>query len=172
VTQATSLKNSGVILTGGEFFADGSILEFVRAQFEPEEVNLVHWKGKALEVAAHLEHAGREYALAAIDPTIKNVLRLPTKVAPPETTENLFMAAHDLLTRHLGQLDGCTTAMVCAVFASWMSPALSMSPILWIFSPAGSPRTLAIQLLSLLSHRPLQLVGLRRGDIARLPMPL
>jgi hypothetical protein len=172
VTQPTDPKNSGVILTGGEFFPAGSILEIVRAEFELEEVNLVHWKGKVLEVAADVEQAGREYAPAAIDPSIKNVLRLATKVASPETAENLFMAAHDLLTRHLGQLDRCATAMVRAVFASWMSPALSMSPILWIFSPAGCPRTLVLQLLSLLSRRPLQLVGLRRGDIARSPMSL
>jgi hypothetical protein len=47
-----------------------------------------------------------------------------------------------------------------------------MAPILWIFSAAGSLQTLALQLLSLLSRRPLRLVGLRRGDIARLPMSL
>jgi len=40
------------------------------------------------------------------------------------------------------------------------------------FFPAGSPRSLALQLLSLLARRPLRLVGLRRGDIARLPMSL
>jgi hypothetical protein len=135
-------------------------------------VNLVHWDGKVLEVAARVEHAGREYAPATIDPAIKNVLRLPTHVAPPESTENLFMAVHALLARHLVQLDSCITAMVCAVFASWMSPALSVAPILWIFSPAGSPRSLALQLLSLLSRRPFRLVGLRRGDIARLPIAL
>lgn len=64
MTQPTDPRNSGVILTGGEFFPDGSILEIVRAEFEREEVNLVHWKGKVLEVAADVEHAGREYAPA------------------------------------------------------------------------------------------------------------
>jgi hypothetical protein len=172
VTRAAGLKNNGVIQTGGEFFADGSVLELLRVQTEPEEVKLLHWHEKVLGVAAHVARAGVKYAPAAIDPNLKKNLRLPTRVAPPETTEKLFTDVHELLARHLGQLDSCTTAMVCAVFASWMSPALSMAPILWIFSPAGSPRNLALQLLSVLVRRPLRLAGLRRTDIAHLPMLL
>jgi hypothetical protein len=172
VTRAAGLKSDGVIKTGGEFFADGSVLELVRERTEPEEAKLLHWHGKVLGVVAHVEHAGREYAPAAIDPSLQTVLRLPTRVAPPETTESLFMAVHDLLARHLRQPDTCITAMVCAVFASWMSPALPIASVLWIFSPAGSQKNLALQLLGLLSRRPLRLVGLRHSDIARLPMSL
>jgi hypothetical protein len=172
VARPTSSSNTGVIQTSGEFFADGSVLELLRAQTEPEKVKLLHWNGNVLDVAAHVEHAGVKYAPAAIDPNLRKALRLPTHVPPPETTESLFIAAHDLLQRHLGQLDSCITAMVCAVFCSWMSPALSMAPIFWIFSPAGSPRNLALQLLSLLVRRPLRLVGLRRSDIPCLPMSL
>jgi hypothetical protein len=172
VARAAGLQNNGVIQTGGELFADGSVLELFRAQSEPQEVKLLHWNGRVLGVAAHVDHAGVKYAPAAIDPNLRKALRLPTHVPPPETTESLFIAAHDLLARHLGQLDSCITAMVCAVFCSWMSPALSMAPIFWIFSPAGSPRNLALQLLSLLVRHPLRLVGLRRSDIPCLPMSL
>jgi len=170
VTRAAGLKHNGVIETCGEFFPDGSVLELVRAQTGPEELKLLHWNGSVLDVAAHVEHAGGKYAPAPIDPNLNKVLRLPTRVAPPETGEKLFTDAHDLLTRHLAQLEGCITALACAVFVSWMSPALSMAPVLWIFSPAGSPRNRALQMLSLLSRRPVRIVGLRRGDIARLPM--
>lgn len=170
MTRAANLKNNGVIQTGGEFFADGSLLELVRAQTEPEEVQLLHWHDKVLDVAAHIDHACGKYAPAAIEPNLKKALRLPTRVAPPETGEKLFTDAHDLLTRHLAQLEGCITALTCAVFLSWMSPVLPMAPVLWIFSPAGSPRNRALQMLSLLSRHPVRIVGLRRGDIARLPM--
>jgi hypothetical protein len=170
VAQQTGVKKDGVIQTSGEFFADGSVLELVRAQTEPEEVKLLHWHEKVLGVAAHVDHAGGKYAPAAIDPNLQKTLRLPTRVAPPETTEKLFTDVHDLLTRHLAQLEGCITALACAVFVSWMSPVLPMAPVLWIFSPAGSPRNRTLHMLSLLSRRPVRIVGLRRGDIARLPM--
>ncbi len=170
VARQTGVKKDGVIQTSGEFFADGSVLELVRAQTEPREVKLLHWHEKVLEVAAHIDHAGKKYAPAPIDPDLRRVLRLPTRVAPPETGEKLFTDVHDLLTRHLAQLEGCITALACAVFLSWMSPALPMTPVLWIFFPAGSPRNRVLQMLSLLSRRPVRIVGLRRGDIARLPM--
>jgi hypothetical protein len=172
VVRESGVKKDGVIQTSGEFFADGSVLELLRAQTEPEEVKLLHWHEKVLGMAAHVDHAGGKYAPPAIDPNLKKALRLPTRVAPPESTANLFMAVHELLARHLGQPDSCITALVCAVFASWMSPALPMAPIVWIFAPVGSPRNLVLQLLSLLCRRPLRIVGLRRGDIARLPMRL
>ena len=170
MTRESGVKKGGVIQTSGEFFADGSVLELVRAQTEPEEVKLLHWNGKVLDVAARVTRAGVKYAPTAIDPNLKKVLRLPTRVAPPETGEKLFTDVHDLLTRHLAQLEGCITALACALFLSWMSPVLPMAPVLWIFSPAGSPRNRTLQMLSLLSRRPVRIVGLRRGDIARLPM--
>ena len=170
MTRAAGLKNNGVIQTGGELFADGSVLELVRAQTEPEEVKLLHWHDKVLDVAAHIDHAGRKYVPAAIEPNLKTALRLPTRVAPPETSEKLFTDVHDLLARHLAQPEGCITALACAVFLSWMSPVLPMAPVLWIFSPVGSARNRTLHILSLLSRRPVRIVGLRRGDIAHLPM--
>ena len=170
VARAAGSANNGVIQTGGEFFADGSVLELVRAQTGPEEVKLLHWNGEVLDVAAYIARAGLKYAPTPIDPNVKKVLRLPTHVAPPETTEKLFAAVHDLLTHHLGQLEGCITALACAVFVSWMSPVLPFAPIVYIFAPAGFPGNLTVRLLGLVCRRPIHLVGLRRGDIARLPM--
>jgi hypothetical protein len=172
VTRAAGLQNGGVIRTCGEFFADGSVLELVRVPPEPEELKLLHWHGSVLEVAAQVEHAGRKYAPAAIEPSVMKALHLPTRVAPAESARELFDAVHGLLARHLRQLNASITAMTFAVLASWCSPILPMAPILWIFAPTGSPRNLALRMLSLLCRRPLSLVGLKRGDIARLPLSL
>jgi len=53
-----------------------------------------------------------------------------------------------------------------------MSPVLPIAPILLVLAPAGSPKNLVLQMLGILCRRPLRLVGLRRGDMLRLPMPL
>jgi hypothetical protein len=172
VARSAGFESNGVIQTAGEFFLDGSVLELVRVPSEPEEVNLLLWNGTVQEVAAQVEHAGRKYAPAAIEANVMKALHLPTHVAPAETATELFEAVHGLLARHLRQLNPCITAMTFAIFASWCSPVLPMAPILWIFAPTGSPRNLALRLLSLLCRRPLSLVGLKRGDIPRLPMSL
>ena len=172
MTRATSFENNGVIQTAGEWFRDGSALELFRAPSEPEEVKLLHWNGSVLKVAAHVEHAGRKYAPAAIEPSVKKALRLPTRIAPPETTRQLFDSVHDLLSSRLGQLESCITRMVFAVFESWLAPVLPMAPLLWVFAPAGSPKNLVLQLLSLVCRRPLSLVAVRRADLLRLPMAL
>ena len=172
MTRAAGLQNGGVIQTCGEFFADGSVLELVRVASEPEKIELLHWDGSVLQVAAQVEHAGRKYAPTAIAPDVKRASRFPTRVAPAETARELFEAVYALLANHIGQLDPCITAMTFAIFASWCSPILPMAPILWIFAPVGSPRNSALRMLSLLCRRPLLVVGLKRGDIPRLPMSL
>jgi hypothetical protein len=170
--RAAGVQNSGVIQTCGELFPDGTVLELFRAPSELGQVNLLRWNGSVLEVAAHVEHAGRRYSPVAIDPYVKTALRLPTRVAPPETTRALFAALYDILASYLAQVDSCLTAMVFAIFVSWFSPVLPMAPIISIYAPAGTPKNLVLQLLSLFCRRPLRLIGLRRGDLLRVPMSL
>ena len=84
----------------------------------------------------------------------------------------MFTDVYALLASHLGQPDPCITAIVFAIFASWLSPVLPMSPILSIFAPPGSPKKLVLRLLNMLCRHPLCLVGLRRSDLLRVPILL
>jgi hypothetical protein len=70
------------------------------------------------------------------------------------------------------QLDSCVTPLVFAVFASWLSPVLSIAPILAIFAPPGSPKTRILQQLRMVCRRPLCISGLMRSDMLRLPWSL
>jgi hypothetical protein len=107
-----------------------------------------------------------------VDPSVAKAVRFPARVAPSESTRKLFTAVHALLASHLGQLDPCTTAIVFAIFASWLSPVLPMAPILSIFAPPGSPKKLVLRLLNMLCRHPLCLIGLRRSDLLRVPISL
>jgi hypothetical protein len=133
-------ENGAAIPTAGEIFSDGTVLDLLRDPARPEKLSLVRCQCGVLDFEPNVSHAGRMYEAIRVDWCVAKAIRFPTRVAPPESTKKLFMAMHDLLTRRLAQLDRCITAMVCAVFASWLSPVLPMAPILWIFSPAGSPR--------------------------------
>ena len=165
-------KDNSVISTAGEIFSDGAIIELLRDVANPENLKLVLSQEGALDLNPKVSHAGRAYEPMRLNRSVSKAVRLPTRVAAPETARKLFTAVHSLLSGHLGQLDTCITALVFAIFASWMSPVLPMAPLLWVFASAGSPTNLMLQLMSLLCRRPLRLVGLRRGDILRLPMSL
>lgn len=55
-------------------------------------------------------------------------------------SEGAFTDAHGLLSKYLGQLGTCVTAMVFTIFATWLSPVLPAAPTLWIFVPPGGPK--------------------------------
>jgi hypothetical protein len=168
----TKRKNCSAISTAGEILPDSVALELLRDPSDPKQFRVLSWRGKILEEGPQISRGGRRYEPVRIHPSLAAALRFPKHVAPHESTKQLFTDVHDFLRRHLAQLDSCITAMVFAIFASWISPVLPMAPILSIFAPAGSPKNLALQLLALLCRRPLRLAGLKRGDLLRVPMSL
>jgi len=165
-------EKSAAIRTAGKVFDDGTVIDLVRDASASEKLALALYREGVVEMKPEIAHAGRVYAPILIDPTISGNICLPTRAGDQETTRELFTAAHTRLSCHLGQLDACISALVFAVFASWMWPVLPMAPLLSIFAPAGGPTNLVLRMLSLMCRHPVKLTGLRRGDIARLPMSL
>jgi hypothetical protein len=166
------LKKDHPIPTAGEIFHDGTAIELVRDPSGSEKFTLVRCYDDLLETNHEVLRDNRIFVPIAMTPSVARAIRFPTRVALPESVNKLFMDVHALLQSHLGQLDGCTTAIVFAIFASWLSPVLPMAPVFSIFAPVGSPKDLVLQMLSMLCRRPLRLVGLRRGDLRRVPTEL
>ena len=165
-------ENSSPIPTAGEIFPDGTAIELLRDPSSKDQLTLVLCRNGTLDIKSEIRYANRAYAPVRVDPSVAKAVRFPTRVARPESTRKLFTAVHSLLASHLGQLDPCITAIVFAIFASWLSPVLPMSPILSIFAPPGSPKKLVLRLLNMLCRHPLCLVGLRRSDLLRVPILL
>src|SRR5271170_5634014 len=165
-------EKAKAIPTGGQIFADGVALELLRDSSAPEELRLLSWRGKILDEGSQMSIGGHRYEPVRVNRSIATALRFPVRVAPRESTRELFTDVHRLLRDHLGQLDSCITAMVFTIFAAWLSPVLPMAPILSIYAPVGSPKNLTLQLLSLLCPRPLCMAGVKRSDLLRMPMKL
>jgi len=172
MAKKTELEKTKVIPTAGQVFADGVALELLRDSSAPEELRLLSWRGNILDEGPQISIGAHRYEPVRVNRSIATALRFPERVAPPESTRELFTDAHLLLRDHLGQLDSCITAMVFSIFAAWLSPVLPMAPILSIYAPAGSPKNLTLQLLSLLCPRPLCLAGAKRSDLLRVPVEL
>jgi len=162
--------NSDVVRTNGQICPDGTVIELMRST--TNQTVLLLWKDERFEMSDRVEYSGMTYAAAPIAASILPALRLPARIGPPETTETLFADLHAFFTGRSGQLDSCVIPLVFAVFASWLSPVLSIVPVLSIFAPSGSPKTRILQLLRMVCRRPLCIVGLSRSDIRRLPWSL
>ena len=162
--------NSDVVRTNGQICPDGTVIELMRST--TNQTVLLLWKDERFEMSDRVEYSGMTYAAAPIAASILPALRLPARIGPPETTETLFADLHAFFTGRSGQLDSCVIPLVFAVFASWLSPVLSIVPVLSIFAPSGSPKTRILQLLRMVCRRPLCIVGLSRSDIWRLPWSL
>jgi len=160
-----------IVQTTGQIFSDGTVIELMR-NVNNQGIALVRWKNEHFETADRVEHSGAVYSAAPVPPSIVRAVRLPARIGPPETTEDLFRDLHSFFTGHSGQLDSCVTPLVFAVFASWLSPVLPIAPIVSIFAPPGSPKTRILQLLGMVCRHPLCLVGLTRRDLLRLPWSL
>jgi hypothetical protein len=160
-----------IVQTSGHCGPDGTAIELMRKANDRSAV-LLRWKDENFEIAERVSYLGTTYAVPPIAPGILRALRLPARIGPPETTETLFADLHAFFTSRSGQLDSCVTPLVFAVFASWLSPVLSIAPILSIFAPSGSPKTRILQLLRMVCRRPLCIVGLTRSDFRRLPWSL
>jgi hypothetical protein len=168
----TERENSSVILTAGEAFPDGTVIELLRDQACPPKLSLVRYRDGFLETKSEISHANRAYAPISVDPSVATAIRFPSRVASRETTRNLFTDAHGFLSSHLGQLDVCITALVFVIFATWLTPVLPTAPVLSIFVPPGAPKNRVLQILNMMCRRPLRLIALKRNDIPRVPMYL
>lgn len=172
MAERSELEEMKASPTAGEVFADGTAIELLRDPAGSEKLTLVRFRDGILDIKPTMPYANRVFAPMPVDASVAAAVRFPTRVGPPESAKLLFDELFALLGTHLGQLDSCITAMVFAVLASWISPVLPMAPILSIFTPAGSPKNLALQLLRLLCRRALCLAGVRRSDLFRLPIEL
>ena len=162
--------DSDVVRTNGQICPDGTAFELMRSA--TNQTVLLLWKDEHFEMAERVEYSGTTYAAAPIAPSVLRALRLPARIGAPETTETLFADLHAFFTSRSGQLDSCVIPLVFAVFASWLSPVLSIAPIVSIFAPPGSPKIRILQLLRMVCRRPLCLVSLSRSDLRHLPWSL
>lgn len=162
--------DSDVVQTNGQIFPDGTVIELTRNA--TNQTVLLLWKDEYFEMADRVEYSGATYAAAPIAPNILRALRLPARIGAPEATETLFADLYDFFTSRSGQLDSTVIPLVFAVFASWLSPVLSIAPLLSIFAPPGSPKARVLQQLRMVCRRPLSIVGLTRSELMSLPWSL
>jgi len=78
------------IATAGVIFDDGTAIELVEDQSQPQHLSLLKFDGNIAEVSAQVSHRGQVYVPLKLDPSVRHALRLPQNYSPCGSTSELF----------------------------------------------------------------------------------
>ncbi len=155
--------------TLGELFGDGRSIELIR-DTETGRLNLLLSDGESYTVAPRVEHGGRVYVPANLDPSMLRAVTLPGKCTDYGSTDKLFTGVRDSLTNH-GLPTEVALPMTYFGFSTWFPECLPAGACLSITGPRPEAN-LVLQLLACLVRRPLPLAEVSRASLCSLPMAL
>jgi hypothetical protein len=167
-TTSTSERESKIIRTSGELFADGCLIELVSAG---NQLDVLLWQNNRKKIAPQIEHRERVYKALDLDESLRNAVRFATEAEDFGTTAKLLSQIRILFERCIGLTSPESALLTAWVCSSWFQDCLSSPPTLMISGPEiGSAITL-LRLLACLCRRSLLLADVNRTALFSL-MPL
>jgi hypothetical protein len=154
-----------VILTNGKLFPDGGGIERLQGNL------LLQWRNGEEVIAPMGSYNDQPYAPAILDPSLEEILCLPTASQDFGSVEELVAELRQVIDEFLG-LDQPVTFLVAGVILStWVPECLPALPVLNPWGAAGAGTTL-LELLSCLCRQPMNLAGTSLRELAQLPQGL
>jgi hypothetical protein len=172
IANANSASNAkdDCIITAGETFPDGAMIELVASSSGLDKPDLLLWDGSKATVGPRVEHGGRIYEAAELAPSLYRALRLPSQCRDYGSARDLLAETADLFKYRLPERESALLA--CFSISTWLADRLPIAPSLVI---SGPDEELGIDVLHLLSYvcwRSLMLAELTPSSFRSLPMEL
>jgi hypothetical protein len=125
------------ILTLGELSPDGRVIDRLRQDL------LVFWHEGIENIQATVEHRGRTYVPAKLDPTLEEVLHLPARTEDFGTLESLITDISQLISRYAVLDDASALLVASFIMSTWVLDCLPSAPCLnlwgrWVPKPRWS----------------------------------
>ena len=149
----SSCADSTIEISGG-VLPDGRLADLIRVGLTGELMMPVS-DGTRIEVVGSVRVEGQTFVPVTLDPCIQHAVTLPTDESDYGSTESLFSATREVLTRH-GISEDIADAAVYFVFATWFPERFLPAPCLVITGPSPEA-ALLLQLLGCLVRRGLQM---------------
>lgn len=157
------------IATAGERFADGAVVEPVRAELGSERLRLLLWDGTKSEIGVEVKHASAIYFPAAIDPTLLRAMRLPSQRSEPEPVQRLVTDISKVLSEYTNLGESFVAALSRFVLATWVVQSLPIAPWLAIVGAETSQASQLRRLLLCLCRHALTLANVTVQGLCSLP---
>src|SRR3984885_7993364 len=116
------MNGGPAIKTTSALFPDGGAIELVRDAVSGE-LRLLAFDGKDHHVGQQVKHAGRQFALPDVSPSISQAMTLPSRCCSPPSTANLFTSICKVFVDR-GIAAGAALRATYFSFASWFPDVL------------------------------------------------
>ena len=169
-TTSTSDRDSRVVRTSGEIFADGSVIELVSSATD-NQLDVLFWHKHRKTIAPQIEYRDRVYQAPDLDETLRRAIRFPSDADDYGTARKLFAQIRNLFERYIGLTSPEGSLMTAWVCSTWFPDCVSSPPTLMISGPEMRAAITLFRLLSCLCRRSLVLADINRAGFLSL-MPL
>jgi hypothetical protein len=158
------------VVTTGQIFPDGTILELVCALNWSRRLDLLFWNGIKATVSSRVAHDGCFYEPADVPPSLYHATRFPVRYDPYNSVRHLLNQTEQLFTQYLHFAD--REARLLAVFAmsTWIADRLPTAPTLVISGPDQRSGIGLLKLLHCLCRRPVLLAEVTPVGLRALPI--
>ena len=173
-TVAKSVSNAAdrSIISAGEIFADGTMIELVSSSSGLNKPDLLLWNGRKATVGPRVKHGGRIYEAVELAPSLCRATRLPSRCSDYGSSRALFDGIRNLFQDYLGLPESRSALNACFAIGSWLADRLPTAPSLIISGPDEELGIDVLRLLRCVCRHPLMLAELTPGSFRSLPMHL
>jgi hypothetical protein len=160
------------LVTAGEIFADGAMLELVSGSSVLNKPDLLLWSGSKATVGPRVEHRSCIYESPELPSSVYRATRLPSQCTAYGSARGLFAAITDLFKHHLDLPERESSLLACFSISTWLADRLPTAPSLTISGPDQELGIDVLRLLSCVCRHPLMLAEVTPGGFRSLPMQL
>ncbi len=165
------MTNSCVI-SAGEMFADGTMIELVSGSSGLNKPDLLLWNGSRATVGRRVERGGCIYEAPELAPSLSRAIRLPSRSRSYDSARSLFAAMTELFQHHLDLPSRESNLLACFAIGTWLADCLPTAPSLAISGPEPELGVDLLRLLSCVCRHSLMLAEVTAGSFRSLPMHL
>jgi hypothetical protein len=167
-----SHATNGCIITPGEIFKDGEMIELVAGSSGLNKPELLLWNGSKATVGPRLERGGCVYEAPDLSPSLYRAMRLPSRSSGYGSARGLFAAIGDLFQHHLDLPERESNLLACFSISTWLADRLPTAPSLALSGPEQELGIDVLRLLSCVCRHPLMLAEVTPSGFRSLPMAL
>ena len=167
-----SIAKNRCVMTAGEIFSDGVMIELVTGSSQPNKPDLLLWNGRRATVASSVEHDGDIYEAPKLASSLYRAIRLPSRSSDYGSARSLFAGITDLFQQNLDLPDRESKMLACFAISTWLADSLPSAPSLAIFGPESELGIDVLRLLGCVCRHSLTLTEVTPGGFRSLPMYL
>ena len=160
------------IITAGEIFPAGEMIELVRSASGLTKPDLLFWNGTKSSVGRRIKYGGRFYEGPELDTALYRTMRLPACSSNYDSPRVLFEAISKLFERHLSLLRPESALLACYPISTWLADRLANPLSLAICCSDEALGIDVLRLLDCLCRHPLLLTEVTPASLRSLPMHL